>query len=184
MFSGQSSIRAVTVVVWALAAAAAPVGQSPESTAIAAGSDVATREIPDLSGVWFLERADGNLPQRAVSALGARPPVRLTIVQTPTDLTIRREVEGRGYVGVFPLSGVEAMQDTPHGPMKTRANWDGAVLIIEGTRPLPFFLGKRQVPFQQRHSVIDDGRIMVVDLVLETPRGPRTWKAVFHRAEK
>jgi hypothetical protein len=90
-----------------------------------AGSDDAAREIPDLSGVWFLERADGNLPQRAVPALGARPPVRLTIVQTSIDLTVRREVEGRGYVAVFPLSGEEAMQDTPQGPMKSRAHWEG-----------------------------------------------------------
>jgi hypothetical protein len=121
-----------------------------------------------------------------VSALGAGsvPPVRLTITQTATQISISRNVDRRPYVGVFPLDGGEAVQDTPQGSMKSRARWGESALIIEGTRPLPWLLGKRQVSFQQQLNVNEGGDTMTVEVVLQTPRGPKTRTAVFRRVEE
>lgn len=170
-------VLAASVPTWAQVPASAPSAAEPERAA-------SGRHVPDLSGVWMLERVEGNLPERAVSALGAGsvPPVMLTITQTAAQVSIRRNVDHRLYVSVFPLSGVEAVQDTPQGPMKSRARWDDSVLIIEGTRPLPWLLGKRQVPFQQQHRVNEAGHTMTVEVVLQTPRGPKTRTAIFRRA--
>jgi hypothetical protein len=139
--------------------------------------------VPDLSGVWVLDRAEGNLPDRAVAALGAgtEPPVRLTIAQSAGELSISRHVDGRQYVNVFPLDGAEARQATPQGTMKSRARWDEATLVIEGTRPFPWVFGTRQVRFTQQHRVNATDGTMTVEVVLQTPRGPRNRIAVFRR---
>jgi hypothetical protein len=141
------------------------------------------RPVPDLSGVWVLERAEGNLPDRAVAALGAgtEPPVRLAIVQSAGELSISRHVDGRQYVNVFPLDGAEARQDTPQGTMKSRARWEEATLVIEGTRPFPWVLGTRQVRFTQQHRLNAADGTMTVEVVLQTPRGPRNRTAIFRR---
>jgi hypothetical protein len=169
-------ILAVGTPAWCQLPARAPGGNSPESAPQA-------RSIPDLSGTWVLERAEGNLPERAVAALGAgsEPPVTLAIAQSATELSISRDIDGRRSVNVFPLTGAEARQDTPHGPMKSRARWDQSRLIIEGTRPLPWVLGTRQVRFTQQHRVNAEDGTMTVEVVLQTPRGPRNRIAVFRR---
>lgn len=146
----------------------------------AAGAD---GRVPDFSGVWVFAHAEGDLPERAISALaaGSVPPVTLVIGQTAAALSISRDVKTRSYVAVFPLDGAEAMQDTPQGPMKSRARWNGAVLAIEGTRPLPGPFGTRQVRFQQQHRLDDEGRTMIVEVVLQTPGGPKTRTVTFRR---
>ena len=179
-----SLARTITIGVLTFAAPgwAQPPDPAP-STSVARDAAGALRRVPDFSGAWVSEHAHGNLPERAVSALGAGgvPPVTRVIAQTATALSISRDVKSRSYVAVFPLDGAEAVQDTPQGTMKSRARWNESVLIIDGTRPLPGPLGTRQVRFQQRHTLGDEGRTMLVEVMLQTPRGPKTRNVTFRR---
>jgi hypothetical protein len=169
-------ILAVAAPAWSQTAAPAPAGDGAGATQV--------RPVPDLSGVWVLERAEGNLPDRAVAALGAGTdlPVRLAIAQSADELSISRQVDGRQYVNVFPLDGADARQETPQGAMTSRARWNGSTLVIEGTRPFPWVFGTRQVRFTQQHRVNATDGTMTVEVVLQTPRGPRNRIAVFRRS--
>ena len=141
---------------------------------------------PDFSGTWVLEQAGGDLPERAVKALtkGSAQPVTLAISQTNTELRVTRET-GKGTVDlVFPLSGSETTQQTPHGPMTSRTAWRGPTLVSTGKRPLPgpFPFGTRSVEFTETRSLSADGTRLTIDIQFKTPRGVKTRTARFRRS--
>ncbi len=144
----------------------------------------AAQATPDLSGTWVVERADGNLPRRAIRALesGAPQPITVAIAQTSTTFTITRTVEGRRVHAAFPLDGRRATQPTPQGTMTSRAAFRGRDLVIRGERPFSGPFGDRQVPFVQVHTLSSDGSRMTVTLTLDTPLGKKTRRVVFRRA--
>jgi hypothetical protein len=138
---------------------------------------------PDFSGTWVLERAEGDLPERAANALakGSRQPMTLVIVQSATELQVTRETDRGRVTASYPLDGTNATQATPHGSMTSRTRWDVPSLVTSGTRPLPGPLGTRSVEFIETRTLSGDGDRLTVEVRLKTPRGEKTRIATFRR---
>lgn len=156
------------------------------ATVVATAATAAQAPRPDFSGIWVLERADGDLPERAVRQLvgGSAERLTLTMTQDETKLTIVRPGKAGPVVLVFPLDGTETAQRTPHGILTSTTRWSARnALVSSGTRPFPGPFGTKTVSYTEERILSDAGQRLTVTLTVNTPRGTRRRAAVFRRAE-
>jgi hypothetical protein len=138
-----------------------------------------------FSGTWVVQRAEGDLPERAVKALtkGSQEPITLTIAETPTELKVSRRVKDGSVTLVFALGGAEQTQETPYGTMTSRTVRDGSSIVTTGKRPLPgpFPIGTRHVEFTETRSLSADGTGLTIHIEFKTPRGVKTRTVTFRK---
>lgn len=142
----------------------------------------AAAQGPDFSGTWVRDSVEGDFPKRAARAIDGNEAAaeRESIVQTAEHLIVRRG-DGSTPPLTLTLDGRETTSDSPDGPVTSRTRWQNDTIVTEGTRPLRTPFGRRLVRFTERRILLDHGRLMRVEVVLDTPRGARTRRTVFHR---
>jgi hypothetical protein len=131
---------------------------------------------PDFSGSWTLDAARSDPPlagrggRGAGRGAGAAP---LVVKQTDTEITIGP--------ATYRLDGSESV-NAGRGrggaqQVKSRARWDGARLVIESTREVQGFT----VTTREVRTLDANGKDMIVETTIGTPRGDQTLKQVFTR---
>lgn len=149
------------------------------SAVLAAGIGGA-QSRPDFSGTWTPLDASATAPAPPPlppASRGTRPPppppprtLSTTIVQSPTEMTMRRRVETGGreavYTFVYRLDGTESVNQMGAIVSKTTASWDGATLVLSST----FSADGKMMGSGRELYHLENGQL-IVESTRETPAG-------------
>lgn len=152
-----------------------------------AGTLTLAQAKPDFSGTWTLDveksemgggpgggGPEGRGPGRPLDA-------KVVIKQTATELVIDQQVNGNSNVMTLKLDGGESVNTGMRGgQMKSKAQWNGARLIVQSTQTMRTPNGERTLDTTETRSLGPDGT-MIVERTSDTPRGKRTQKLVFKK---
>jgi hypothetical protein len=129
---------------------------------------------PDFSGTWVLDAAKSDMGG------GQRPRGSVTIVvkQTSGSLSIERNVGSRPETAVLKLDGSESVNRLPSGAeKKSRARWTGSTLTSDGVANTQGGTAKTQEVW----SLSADGKVMTLDVTLQSSTGEKKQKLVYNR---
>lgn len=137
----------------------------------------------DFSGAWTLDAAKSDAPLAGRGGRGGAPgPIMLVIKQTPAELTIETRRGDQSQTATFKLDGSESKNETMgRGGAQTvvsKAHWDGATLVIEGTREIQGFA----ITTREVRSLSPDLKEMTVETQISTPQGDLNQKQVFTKS--
>ena len=131
----------------------------------------------DFSGTWTLDAAKSDPPPQGRGGgggggRGAAGPVE--IKQTAAEITIGQ--------ATYRLDGSESKNEVMgRGGAQTvvsKAHWDGAKLVIEGTREIQGFV----ITTKDVRSLSADGKEMTVQTAISTPQGDQNRKTVYTKS--
>jgi hypothetical protein len=159
------------------------------SAVLAAGIGGA-QSRPDFSGTWTPVGAPATAPAPPPlppGSRGTRPPppppprtLSTTILQSPTEMTMRRTVETGGreavYTFVYRLDGAETVNQMAAIVSKTTASWDGATLVLSST----FSADGRMMGRGREMYHLENGQL-IVESTRETPAGTFTERTVHQK---
>ena len=160
---------------------------APKLTVLAQGTD--------FSGTWSLDRESSELPQGrggrgggggrrgggGRGGFGAVAAETLIITQTATTLTAEQQSGGQSRTVEYALDGSETTVETGNGTLTVSANWDGAVLVTEGTQSLETGRGNFSLEITQRRTLSSDGQTLTIETTRGTPRGDQTFRLVYQK---
>ena len=134
----------------------------------------------DFSGAWTLDAAKSDAPMAGRG--GAAGPVTLAIKQTAAELTIATKRGEQSQTATYKLDGSESKNETMgRGGAQTvvsKAHWDGAKLVIEGTREIQGFA----ITTKEVRSLSADMKEMTVETAISAPQGDINQKQVFTKS--
>ena len=166
--------------VLALAALAVLLG-APAATVSAQGTD--------FSGTWNLDRDSSELPQgrggRGGGGRGGRGRLMaetLVISQTAASVTVEQQSDDQSRSIEYALDGSETTVEVGNGTLTVTANWDGAVLVTEGTQSIETGRGNFTLDLTERRTLNSDGRTLTIETTRGTPRGSQTFRLVYQKA--
>jgi hypothetical protein len=145
---------------------------------------------PDFSGTWMPVEAPATapapppLPPASRDSRPAPPPpprtLSTTIVQSPTEMTMRRRVETGGreatYTFIYRLDGTESVNQMGAIMSKTTVAWDGPTLVLSST----FSADGKMMGRGRELYHIENGQL-IVESTRETPAGKFTEHTVYQK---
>jgi hypothetical protein len=137
---------------------------------------------PDFSGAWTLDAAKSDAPMGRGGRGGPAGPVTLAIKQTAAELTIETKRGEQSQTAIYELDGSESKNEVAGrgGPSMviSKAHWDGAKLVIDGSREVQGFA----ITTKEVRSLSADGKEMTVETAISTPQGDINQKQVFTKS--
>ncbi len=120
---------------------------------------------PDFSGTWVLDSAS-DMDARAGAGNLAKSRVEIVIKQTRTTFSVDRKAGDRIETAVHKLDGTESINKLPSGKeKKSRSAWVGSTLVTKSTTDM----GKTTVPSTEVFSLSPDGKVMTIEVTMQTP---------------
>jgi hypothetical protein len=139
---------------------------------------------PDLSGAWALDEAKSDPAPAAPAgragarpAAGAAPAGRVTISQTPTEVTIAQGPQNLTYK----FDGTETFY-FQNGEIRATAAWDGGKLIVSWKKELFAGPTKGYVTTTGKDSYSVAGNVLTIEKITVAPEGAQTRKAIYTRS--
>jgi hypothetical protein len=139
---------------------------------------------PDLSGAWTLDEAKSDpAPVSPAGRAGARPvagaaaAVRLTISQTPTEVTIAQGPQTLTYK----FDGSETFY-FQNGEIRAIAAWDGGRLIVSWKKELFAGPTKGYVTTTGKDSYSLAGSVLTIEKITVAPEGAQARKVVYNKS--
>lgn len=135
----------------------------------------------DFSGTWVLNREKSELGEGRGARMAA---TKLVVEQKENTLAIEstrtgRDDEERVTKEEMTLDGKETKSSTEWADAVSTAKINGEVLIIAMTRTFERNGETFEMKSEQKWALDNDGKILVIDLKSESPRGERVMKLVY-----
>ena len=111
--------------------------------------------------------------------MGGGPASKLVIKQTAADLTVESTLASGAQTAVYKLDGSESVNKMGTGEAKTKATWDGANLVLNGTQAITTPQGEISITTKEVYSVT--GSVLTVTTTRTTQRGEQTRKLVYNK---
>jgi len=111
---------------------------------------------------------------------GGGAAMSVTIKQTPTELTIERQMGQGSQTAVYKLDGTESTNQMGRGgEAKSKASWQGNKLVISSTQSINGPNGEMTIDSKDEYSL--DGGALTVVTTRNTPNGAQTRKVVYNK---
>lgn len=131
---------------------------------------------PDFSGTWKMniEKSEfGPIPKpnKFESKIQHKDPeLKINTVQAGEHGEMTTDV-------LFMTDGNETTNKIGAGEMKSKAKWDGKILIIDSKMD---FQGT-EVSISEKWDIAEDGKSMTIDRILNTPQGDLPMKVIMEK---
>ncbi len=155
------------------------------------------KDAPDFAGEWNLDVENSELGRRPIKSM------TMTVTQTENELSYQRKAEmdenvGQGFgrrgmrggggeqAFTFDLTGKETTAPVARGrggSAKLMASVKDGVLTLAQTREFEGRMGPMTIKMTETWTLSEDGNTLTVNSETETPRGTRSSKMVFVKAE-
>lgn len=145
----------------------------------------------DFSGTWMLNRDKSEFPEPPQGREGRRGPrgfaaAKMTITQKENTIVVERSFSGRDgeertMEMEFDLTGKATKEKGRRGTTEHKAKMEGDVLTVESVR----FMERQGMEFEivtnQKWSLVDGGKGLLIESSTETPMGKRESKAYYDK---
>jgi len=149
------------------------------------------QDKPDFTGSWKLNAEKSDAPAQMGGGrpgggrgMGGRmgPATEVHATQTGDKLLLDQKMGDQSRLLTFYLDGRENRNPgMRNSEMVSKARWDGASLVIEGSMSFEGPNGSVTITTREVRTLSDDGRTMTVVTATTTPRGENTRKAVYDK---
>jgi len=131
---------------------------------------------PDFNGVWEMNIAKSNFDKQPPSK-----PMSITIEYKAPKMkqSILHQGDDAPGIANYVLDGAEGANEVRGNPLKYKARWDGATLVIEtwGT------FGPNTIRLVDKYLAAEDGKSFTILRHFEGPGGPQDQKLIFEKKE-
>jgi hypothetical protein len=144
----------------------------------------------NFSGTWLLDKSRSDLS--ALSGMGEdaekaqNATVTMVVVHQEPNLKVTRTLktdEGeKTQTQTYHTDGTETTNAGPRGgPIVSKASWEGNNLVIVSTRTMTILWKDVSVQGKTIWSLSPDGKTLLVDSHVHSPRGEQRFKGVFDK---
>ncbi len=141
----------------------------------------------DFSGVWELDQARSELPQAGGrGGKGEFNAVKMVVTQDENKVVIERHIKDRDgeeriVTSNLTLDGKAVKEESGRGAREVKAELQGDELLLNSIIPMERQGRSFKIKTRQKWSLVDDGKGLVIEFTMDTPRGERKGKAYYHK---